>query len=153
MNRREVLGALGVTAAGLAALAGTPARADEPTGPHQHGELDKCAKACADCMNSCTSCFHHCAHQLADGKKEHAVTMQTCNDCAEICAAAAKIVGRHGPLSGPVCDACARSCDTCAAACEKFASDEHMKACAKACRDCARACREMLKHVGHEQAK
>lgn len=53
MNRREVLTALGATAAGLTALAGSKAHADEG---HEHHEIfDKCAKACADCQVSCDS--------------------------------------------------------------------------------------------------
>jgi hypothetical protein len=88
---------------------------------------------------------------VAEGHKEHARTVQTCNDCGEFCAMAAKIVGRAGPMAVPACEGCAKACDVCGDACEKFPDDEHMKTCAKACRDCARACRDMIKHAGHHE--
>jgi hypothetical protein len=116
-----------------------------------HGSnMDQCATACAECMRACESCASHCAHMVASGDKEHLVTLGTCSDCGEICAAAAKIVSRQGPMAGTICEACAKACDTCCAACEKFPQDKHMNECAKACRDCAKACRNMLQHIGQE---
>jgi hypothetical protein len=140
---------LGLTALALAAFGGRSAPGDERAAgsAHEHGD-DACARACADCMLACESCFNHCAGLVADGKKDHARTMQTCNDCGDFCALAAKIVGRHGPMKVTTCEACAKVCDTCGGACEKFPDDGHMKACAKSCRDCAKACREMIKHAG-----
>jgi hypothetical protein len=83
MNRRESLSALGAAAAGLTALAGAQVRAADA---QQHGDhFATCAKACADCQQQCDACFHHCATQLAAGKKEHEKTMHTCVDCAECC--------------------------------------------------------------------
>ena len=41
----------------------------------------------------------HCAELAALGKKEHLITLGTCNDCASICSTAARIVfavGRFG---------------------------------------------------------
>jgi hypothetical protein len=118
---------------------------------HGHGPMDKCARACADCMNHCNSCYQHCAHLVVEGKKDHAKTMELCLDCGELCSTAAKLSSRHSPLAGTACEACAKACDTCGAACGKFTSDEHMKSCAKACRDCAKACRDMIKHMDHEK--
>jgi hypothetical protein len=155
MNRRNLLGALALAAA-LAAWSGLQGRADDPkaVGKDQaHGAFMDCAKACAICQNQCESCFNHCAHLVADGKKEHVRSMRSCNDCGEICATAAKLSARQGPMVGLICDSCAKACDQCGAECEKFPSDDHMKACAKACRDCAAACREMLKHIGHEHGE
>ncbi len=126
-------------------------RADDKKADMHAAHFDTCAKACADCMRECESCAHHCAHLLADGKKEHMTTLGTCTDCAEFCAAAAKITSRHGPMATNICDSCAKACDTCAAACEKMPNDEHMAKCAKACRDCAKACREMVKHVSENK--
>ncbi|MBI3410871.1 MAG: four-helix bundle copper-binding protein [Planctomycetes bacterium] len=117
--------------------------------PKHHENFAKCAKTCADCQLQCDACFHHCAKLLADGKKEHAKSMQLCVDCAELCSTAAKLVARHSPLSALACEACANGADLCAASCEKFDSDMHMAACAKACRQCARECREMVKHLVH----
>jgi hypothetical protein len=113
--------------------------------------FEQCAKACADCMRACESCAHHCVHLAVDGKKEHLKTAGSCVDCAEFCAAAAKIVSRQGPLATTICESCAKACDICAAECEKFPNDAHMKDCAKSCRDCAKACREMITHVSLEK--
>jgi hypothetical protein len=147
MNRRQALTAMGTAAAGLATLAGAQARADEG---HEHAEhFLKCSKACADCQIQCDACHRHCARLLEAGKKEHAKTMQTCVDCAECCALAARLTARSSPFSAAACECCAKCCDDCAAACEKFPDDKHMAACAKSCRDCAKACREMIKHLAH----
>jgi hypothetical protein len=115
---------------------------------HEHHEqFDKCAKACSDCARACDSCAHHCAHMLADGKKEHMKTLRSCQDCATHCAAAACIVARHGVYSDLICTACAEACARCGKACEQFPDDKHMKACAEECRKCEKECREMLKHT------
>src|SRR5262249_49510832 len=148
MTRSRTLASLAALTAVLTFLARLPIRADEkPAHPHEMHE--KCAKACFDCARECNSCHHHCMHLVSDGKKDHAKTMNLCNDCGTICAAAGQVAGRAGPLSVTLCEACAKACDTCGEACEKFPDDKHMATCAKACRDCAKACREMIKHAQH----
>lgn len=128
-----------VLAAGAFAFAQPPA-----PGHAQHNPAyEKCAKACADCLKECETCHAHCMAMLAAGKKEHHASAMTLSDCADVCAAAAKIVARGGPLAHQICDTCAKACDTCAAECEKFPADAQMKECARACRDCAKACRDM----------
>ena len=117
---------------------------------HAHDKhFSDCAKACAECTNSCASCYHHCAGLVSAGKKDHTKSMILCNDCAEVCGTAAKLVSRQSPFSRLICEACAKTCDDCGAACAKFSEDKHMTDCAKACKDCATACREMIKHVPH----
>lgn len=110
---------------------------------------DACAKACLACQRECDICAAHCAKMVESGKKEHAVTMHTCEDCSVICASAAKIVGRKGPFSEVICVACADACKRCGDACAKHASDAVMKKCADECKKCEKACREMLEH-SHE---
>jgi hypothetical protein len=130
------------------ALAQNPAAA--PASGHEHHEMFlNCAKACGDCERMCDSCAAHCAAMLAEGKKEHIVTLKSCQDCADVCVAAAKITARGGPLSATICQACADACDQCAKNCEKFSDDKHMKACAEECRKCEKACKEMIKHAQH----
>jgi hypothetical protein len=127
------------------------------SGHASHGRsFTACADACAGCQRACDSCVRHCLTLVADGKKEHEQTLQTCLDCAEVCAAADRIVSRGGPLSDTICRACAEACQRCAEACERFANDEQMAACAKQCRTCQRACESMLDHaaqVGQTNAK
>jgi hypothetical protein len=148
MNRCKSLSTLSLIAMGLLLFGGGArwAAAKEAGGSHHNG-MDKCAKACADCMRECESCARHCAHMVSKGEKDHFKTLGTCTDCSEFCASAAKIVSRHGPFATTICESCAKACDDCGAACEKFPDDKHMARCAKACRDCAKACRDMVKHA------
>src|SRR5438067_13800452 len=119
MYRRTRLGVLAALLA-VAVLAWPQVRADDKDadkGHHQHA-FDACAKACNECQRQCDSCFKHCLALIAEGKKEHARTAQTCNDCGEVCAVAARVVSRQGPLSVSVCEGCAKACDVCGDACE-----------------------------------
>src|SRR4051812_37477385 len=99
MNRRVVLGGLAAALLGLLGGPGLTARAEDKPAAHKdhlHGQAAKCARACADCMLACESCAHHCAHLVAEGKKDPLRAVGTCADCGELCAAAAKVVARHG---------------------------------------------------------
>src|SRR5262249_39912836 len=140
VGRRE-FGALGLSAA--AAFAVSSAMAADKDKDDAHSGHDsifaKCAAACNACQRECDSCMNHCAHLMVDGKKQHFMTMQTCADCADACAAAARVASRHGPFSHLVCEACAQACDKCAEECEKFKSDEPMTRCAEECRKCLKA--------------
>jgi hypothetical protein len=151
MKMIRALGLAAVLAAALM-LGGRTASAIDEKSPDAHStHFEACAKACYDCSRACESCAHHCAHLVAEGKKEHMMTLGTCTDCSGFCIGAGKVVSHRGPMSALACEACAKACDMCGTECEKFPSDQHMKDCAKACRDCAKACREMLKHVEHKQ--
>jgi hypothetical protein len=108
--------------------------------------MEACAKACADCQRVCDLCSSHCAHMIAEGKKEHLATLGTCRDCATVCSAAAQIVARKGPFTSIICTSCADACKRCGEECEKYAKDSLMKRCADECRTCEKACRDMLKH-------
>lgn len=144
IGRRE-FAMTGMSAIALAAMQGRTLADD-----HEHGHkgaMSDCAKACSNCQRECDACGHHCATLLADGKKEHLRTLQTCQDCADVCAAAAQIVARQGAFASLICEACIEACAKCAEACEKFPNDKSMLACAKECRACEKACREMVKHL------
>jgi hypothetical protein len=114
---------------------------------HQGHGLDACAKACDDCQRACDSCATHCVRLIAAGKSDHVKSLQTCQDCADTCAAAARIVSRQGPFVDVICKACAEACARCAKACEQFPQDERMSQCAEECKKCEKACRDMLQHV------
>lgn len=151
-GRRE-FGVLGLSAAAAVAINSAVAQDEKGKESDAHSAHEemfrKCADACNACQRECDSCTTHCAHMLVEGKKQHMTTLQTCQDCADACAAAARIVSRHGPFSHIICEACAQACDKCAAECEKFKSDEHMARCAAECRKCLKVCREMIAHQGH----
>jgi hypothetical protein len=103
-----------------------------------------CAKACGECALQCDICAAHCAKMLAEGHKDHLKTLQSCQDCATVCASAACIMARTGPYSMDICRACADVCKKCGDECAKFSSDATMKRCADECRQCEKACRDML---------
>lgn len=149
MDRRQAVKLLGA-AAGLV-LGGQAIAADrdpEPASGHGDRRLDACADACGKCLRECEACSTHCAGLLAAGRKEHAGVQRLCQDCADLCTAAVRLVSRRGPLMEAACETCARACDLCAAECEKFSGDRSLEACASACRTCAAACREMLRGHG-----
>lgn len=145
-------------ATGLLALNGNPAAAQVKQTEHglhhanQEG-LERCAKACDDCQRACDMCAAHCIHMVADGKKEHVKTLQSCQDCAGICSEAARVVARGGPFTDLACQACAEACARCGKQCEPFSEDRMMKTCLEECRRCEKECREMLKHLGKVEAK
>jgi hypothetical protein len=126
---------------------GRPAR-----DPHSdYSMFDECAQACDECQRECDACSTHCTDLITQGKKEHAATLRTCQDCADVCSATARIVARKGPFSSDICRSCADACAKCGEACEQFSDDEMMKHCAEACRACEEACREMITHLGEGQ--
>lgn len=141
MKRRELLGVLGATAAGLTAVMGGGASASSPDKAHED-----CLKACSDCAKTCDHTFHHCYLQVAEGKRDHAKALHLASDCAAFCSLAACMIAKHSPLMAHSCEACAEACKACAAECDKISSPE-MKACAESCRDCETACRAMVKKM------
>jgi hypothetical protein len=145
LNRTTIVG---LTVA-LAAFTGTILADDKaPKHVHDSPEMTKCLDECVRCAKECESCYRHCASLLAEGKKEHLRTLDTCSDCGDFCALSAKLIARRGPFLGLACDACAKACDQCGTTCNKFPNDEHMKKCGAACRDCAKACRVMVQQTG-----
>jgi hypothetical protein len=141
IGRRE-FGLMGLSAAALAALE-TQVLGQESRGAED--KYEKCAAACSDCQRQCDACGHHCATLLAEGKKDHMASLQSCMDCADFCSAAAQIVARQGVFANLICQGCAEACKRCGMECEKHAShDKIMARCAEACRACEKACRAMI---------
>lgn len=144
MDRRELLGVLGASAAGLVSV--TSARAgDDPKGKDAVADCGcKCVEACCDAMNWCNEAFLHCSRLVAKGKAEHAKPMELLLDCGEVCGTAAKLVARMSPLTVLVCRACLEGCDLCVAACSKL-DGQTMRDAVKSLRACGESCRAMLK--------
>lgn len=148
MDRRNALGALGLTAAGLATagVATAAGAQDDKKGGHKgHGR--KTARTCNECAEECDAGFHHCHTQLAAGKQNYARAEHLCIDTATACHAAAALCARESPLMGACCRACVECCDACAKECEKL-NDPEMKAVVEACRKTAKECREMAEMMG-----
>ena len=146
MKRREMLGVLGTTAAGLVAVAGRAAGAEHKARQHSESHED-CIKACQECARSCNETFHHCYEQVAQGKKEHAKALHLVADCAKFCNLSSDLVANGSPLMVYSCAACADACKVCAAECDKFEASE-MKECAKLCHACEKTCRAMVQDMG-----
>jgi hypothetical protein len=143
MQRRHFLAASGL------AFAGSLLHAEDHAGHHHSNAFEGCAKTCANCMTECESCFAHCAGRASDGSKPHTLTLQACNDCADLCRISATLAARGSKHAVAVCLACAEACDACVATCGQFKDDAHMQQCAESCRKCASECREMAKHAHH----
>ena len=156
MIRTTRYGLLGFLTAGLLAVGGAAAddKKDDkkpppkPVGGEQVTPLLSCAQTCDDCARACDECGAHCAKMVADGKKEHVLTMKTCQDCAILCSATSRILSRDGPFFDTAGLACAQACKRCGDECEKYPSDPVMKRCAAECRRCEKACLSMLKNAG-----
>ena len=147
MERREMLGLLGISAFGLTALSSqttqaqdTPARLDA-----MHKE---CLEACSDCAKSCDMTYHHCLMEVAKGKVDHAKPLQYAADCAGFCALSACNIAKHSPLMAHSCEACAEACKETIAVVSKFDSVE-MKAATRALERCEKSCRSMVEAMGH----
>jgi hypothetical protein len=147
MNRRDLLGLFSTAAVGLAALAGPGFEAAARAQKAGADMYARCAKACKDCQAACSACSAHCAGMIKAGDKAHVKTKQLSDDCADICAAAAKLTQRKGPLTNTICEACANACDACGAECAKYPTMKTMMDCVKSCKACAKACRDMI--AGH----
>ncbi|MGI5238487.1 four-helix bundle copper-binding protein [Dactylosporangium sp. CA-139066] len=102
--------------------------------------LVSCSEACTACADACLS-----EKDIAGLAK----CIRTNMDCADICAATARVLSRHtgydANISRALLDACVMACASCADECERHAeAHEHCRICAESCRECEAACRDLL---------
>jgi hypothetical protein len=99
------------------------------------------------CGEVCTACADAC---LSEGMVAELTTcIRATMNCADICAATARVLSRHtghdAEISRAQLDACATACKVCGDECAAHAhAHEHCRICAEACRACERACRDLL---------
>lgn len=107
-----------------------------------NADLQECARKCYECADVCQSTATHCLQLGGEhASAEHQVLMQ---DCADICATAARFMGRGSHHHNHVCRECAEICTACADDCDRLANgDQKMKQCAQVCRKCAESCEMM----------
>ena len=113
-RRRDILGALGTGAAGLALVANKAQAFDQASGgddPKHAGMAKSCCDACGACAEACNKAFHHCVEQASAGKPRHAKMAQMVADCAAFCALSAEMISRHSTLMILSCRACADAWD------------------------------------------
>jgi hypothetical protein len=107
---------------------------------HTIDVLQSCDAACTACADACLS---------EDMVAELTKCVRTNLDCADICAATARVLSRHtgydANISRAMLLACVTACASCAEECARHAEmHEHCRICAETCRACERACRELL---------
>jgi len=142
MDRRELLGALGAGAAGLVAMGGGVARAQEE---HQHHRHDEHIQTIGHCAEVCNEAPHHCLGELRKGgphAEYHAKSHEAAMDCQAFCVLTATLMARSSPYAKYAHGACADACRDCAAACEGH-QDRVMRECVEACRACEKVCRSL----------
>jgi hypothetical protein len=152
-RRRDILGALGTGAAGLALIATKTKAAYGQSGaddPKHAGMTKSCCDTCGDCAVACNKAFHHCVEQASNGKPRHGKMAQTVADCAAFCALSATMISRKSLMMVLSCQACADACRRCARECEIFDTDLDMTICKDACVKCEESCRNMVKAMGAE---
>jgi hypothetical protein len=106
--------------------------------------VSACAQACTACADACLS-----EQMVAELTK----CIRTDLDCADICAATARVLSRHtgydANITRSILEACAVACESCGDECERHAGmHEHCRVCAEACRACEAACRDLLATIG-----
>ncbi len=102
---------------------------------------------CLECHTVCSMCADACLAEENVAKLRRCIRLNL--DCADVCAAAARVLSRSGAgditAVHALLEACAGACLASAAECHKHADAHgHCGVCAAACEDCARACRDVL---------
>ena len=105
--------------------------------------LARVVDECGVCEATCTICADASIAEDSVADLVHCVRL--CLDCADACAAAARILGRqtypHPPTQLNTLEACLAACRACADECELHAAHhEHCRLCAEECRRCEQAC-------------
>ncbi len=164
MNRRHLIGSLGVSTAAIAlGAAQDPARTKGAGGQNQgqgqgHGQghgHGQALQTMAECARMCNETAAHCLEQIC--KKEgdveaHAKVHQMTMDCQAFCVMASALMARQSPMAKFAHEANAEACRMCAEACDQHADNSPMvKQCAEHCRRCEQVCREAARS-GHEHA-
>ena len=108
-------------------------------------------RALMTCSEICTACADACL-----GEPEQLEHLRRCIstdlDCADVCAAAARLLTRQTEMSNEVLQAqlhaAVLACQRCADACEMHGSDhDHCQICAEACRYCQERCTFLLNEI------
>jgi hypothetical protein len=118
--------------------------------PVDRTALAACIAACLECAQACTSCADACLGE------QHVMDLRRCirlnQDCADICAATARVLSRliesDVAVTRAQLESCARACATCGAECHRHTSHEHCKVCAEICQRCDEQCRGVLRALG-----
>jgi hypothetical protein len=99
------------------------------------------------CSEACTACADACLSEPSVA--ELAKCIRTNLDCADICAATARVLSRHtgydANISRTLLEACITACRSCGEECQRHAGmHEHCRICAEVCAQCEKACQQLL---------
>lgn len=100
-----------------------------------------------DCTNTCTQCADACMSETNMAELGKCIRLNL--DCADVCAATARVVSRQteydANVTRPLLEACVAACRSCADECDGHAEHmEHCRICAEQCRQCEQRCNELL---------
>lgn len=115
------------------------------------GKLVACIEACIECAQACTACADACLSEESVARLAKCV--RTNSDCADVCAATARLLSRHtghdANVTAQMLHACVKACRACADECGRHAAHhEHCRICAEVCRQCERMCDELVASRG-----
>lgn len=104
-----------------------------------------------DCAQACTSCADACLSEKSVA--DLTTCVRTNLDCADVCAATARVLSRHtgydATIGKAMLAACVTVCRACGDECAGHAvMHDHCRVCADACRACEQACRDLLAALG-----
>jgi hypothetical protein len=121
-----------------------------PTARHNVGLLTTAIDALNDCAQACTG---DADDDLSEPDVAEMVKcIRLCLDCADVCAATARVISRQtaydATVTNPLVEACIVICKACADECDGHAQmHAHCRVCAEACRRCETVCREFLNAI------
>jgi hypothetical protein len=121
-----------------------------PTARHNVGLLTTAIDALNDCAQACTG---DADDDLSEPDVAEMVKcIRLCLDCADVCAATARVISRQtaydANVTNPLVEACIVICKACADECDGHAQmHAHCRVCAEACRRCETVCREFLNAI------
>ena len=117
-------------------------------------DLAAAIDACGECVQSCTSCAG--ADVVEEDVAELRRCIGLCLDCADVCAATARVLSRQGRydtlMVQRLLQACVRACASSAEECSRHAAHHrHCAVCAEVCTACEQACRKLLEAEALEE--
>ena len=146
MDRRELLGVIGVASLGVTTAAQA---ADEPTVEHAHrdhaamGKYGDLVMATSHCVNKGEACLAHCITLLGDGEKELAACAKTVEDIIASCTALRQMAAANSPHVAKLAAVVGDICNDCEAECRKHEKSHRVcHDCAEACAQCAKECQK-----------
>lgn len=112
--------------------------------------LSACVESLIECAETCTSCADSCLGEENVKDLVHCIRLDL--DCADICQATGRILGRQTSPSLDLVrsqlEACIVACQLCGDECEKHETKHaHCRVCAESCRNCEEACQRLVESM------